>query len=103
MDTNDINNTQEARSSAAHGSAHCGEGLGRDCCNQPIIPKAKKLSMHTNRHRNCDGTRWGWNEGCTLNICWSNDRYFNEKRAGELVARWNAQNGRDQRPGAPKL
>ena len=64
--------------------------LGRDCCGQEIIPiLGKKLSVHRNRHTNCDGTGWGWIEGCTLNICWSNNKHFDEKRAYELAHRYN--------------
>ena len=67
--------------------------LGKDCCNQEIIPiQGKKLSMHTNRHPNCDGSSWGWIEGCTLNICWSNNHHwFNQKRASELVRHYNEE------------
>lgn len=66
--------------------------LGKDCCNQDIVPKSPsvRLSVHRNRHPNCDGTSWGWIDGCTLNICWSNNKGFNEKAARELANGWNA-------------
>ena len=65
--------------------------IGIDCCYQDIIPiyEEAALEVHTNRHPNTNGTRWGWVSGCTLNICWSNDNNFNEKEAEELVNRWN--------------
>ena len=67
------------------------ESIGIDCCNQEIIPVSKtvKLSVHTNRHPNCDRTDWGWIEGCTKNICWSDNKKFNKEAAYELVSRWN--------------
>lgn len=63
----------------------------KDCCNQEIIPiPGKKLSIHTNRHTSTAGNSWGWIEGCTLNICWSNDNNkFNHKAAGEFVREYN--------------
>lgn len=62
---------------------------GQDCCHQDIVPKNNQyLSLHTNRH-SADGTSWGWIEGCTLNICWSDNKYFNYKKASETVKRWN--------------
>ena len=60
-----------------------------DCCGQEIIPKDKKLSVHTNRHPNCNGTSWGWIEGCTLNICWSDDHCFDYAAALEFVKEYN--------------
>ena len=78
--------------------------LGRDCCGQEIIPiRGKKLSVYRNRHTNCDGTAWGWIEGCTLNICWSNNKQFNEQRARELAHRYNAlPNDQAEAPGGDK-
>jgi hypothetical protein len=68
------------------------EILGKDCCGQDIIPiKGMTLSQHTNRHTNCDGTSWGWIEGCTLNICWSNNETFNSKAASEIVSHYNSR------------
>lgn len=49
-----------------------GNIIGYDTCGQPIIPVRDKLEIFTNRHPNCYGTSWGWIEGCSLNICWSN-------------------------------
>lgn len=65
------------------------EILGIDCCGQEIIPIAKKLKVKTNAHRNCDGTPWGWIEGCSKNICWSNNNKFNYEKAEELVNKFN--------------
>lgn len=61
----------------------------KDCCGQEIIPKAKTLSVHTNRHTNCDRTSWGWIDGCTLNICWSNNKSFNKDSATKFVNDYN--------------
>lgn len=68
--------------------------LGKDCCNQDIIPIKDTLSIHTNRHRSTQGNNWGWIEGCSLNICWSNDDYkkFNHKAASDLVKKYNEEN-----------
>jgi hypothetical protein len=63
--------------------------LGIDCCNQEIIPRSKKLTLHTNCHPNTNGTLWGWIEGCTKNICWSNDNGFNQTKAKELINAFN--------------
>jgi hypothetical protein len=65
--------------------------LGIDCCGQEIIPMNENvtLEVHTNRHPNTDGTAWGWIEGCTLNICWSDNKKFARDKAIELVNAWN--------------
>lgn len=66
------------------------EILGKDSCGQNIIPiKGRKLSKHTNRHPNCDGSDWGWIDGCTLNICWSDNKSFNGKAAARIVSEYN--------------
>ncbi len=66
--------------------------IGYDTSNQPIIPVRKKLSVKTNAHSNCDGTSWGWIEGCSLNICWSDENTrFNREKAKELVRQYNAR------------
>lgn len=71
--------------------------LGTDCCGQPIIPMLDKLSMHTNRHPTTPGNAWGWIDGCSLNICWSNDdNRFNSKMASDLVEEYN-----NRKPTAP--
>ena len=68
------------------------EILGKDSCGQDIIPiKGMKLTKHTNRHPNCDGSSCGWIDGCTLNICWSDNKSFNSKKAGELVKEYNGR------------
>ena len=51
----------------------------------------------TNRHRNTDGTNWGWIEGAPGNICWSNNGTFNVAAAAEMVAGHN-QWLEDQKP-----
>lgn len=62
----------------------------KDCCNHEIIPiPGRKLSIHTNRHPNYDGTSWGCIEGCTKNICWSNDSEFDQQRARDFVDQYN--------------
>ncbi len=65
--------------------------IGKDNSNQEIVPvsKTRLLEVKTNRHTTCSGSEWGWIEGCTLNICWSDDKPFNKKKARELVNKWN--------------
>ena len=62
----------------------------KDCGNQDIIPVRETLSIQTNRHSNCDGSRWGWIEGCSFNICWSDNKTFNYKKASEFVHQYNS-------------
>ena len=61
----------------------------KDCCNQEIIPIKDKLEIHTNRHPNTDGTSWGWIDGCSANICWSDNKRFNHKEALKFVHDYN--------------
>jgi len=61
----------------------------RDCSNQIIKPITKRLEIHTNKHPNCDGTSWGWIDGCDKNIVWSNNKEFNYKKASEFVKGYN--------------
>jgi len=64
--------------------------LGKDASNQDIIPIRSKLEVKTNAHPNCDGTRWGWIEGCSKNIVWSNENSkFNKDKADKLVSDYN--------------
>jgi hypothetical protein len=64
--------------------------LGKDASNQDIIPIRSQLVVKTNAHPNCDGTRWGWIEGCSKNIVWSNENNkFNKDKADELVSQYN--------------
>lgn len=66
--------------------------IGYDTSRQPIIPVMNKLVIKENAHPNCDGTAWGWIEGCSLNICWSDaNSRFNRKKAEELVRQYNAR------------
>lgn len=82
----------QAPAGAVSDPAVCYAQIGTDCGGQPIIPRCKTLTMHTNRHTTTDGNLWGWIEGCTLNICWSNDsERFNSSKAAELVRWHNAQ------------
>lgn len=61
-----------------------------DCSGQEIVPVAKELTIHTNRHPNYDGAAWGWIEGCTKNIVWSdNCIWFDYKRATDFVREYN--------------
>ena len=65
--------------------------LGKDCSGQPITPinNDVELRIFKNRHPNTDGTSWGWIEGCTLHVCWSNNSNFNHVKARKLVNDWN--------------
>ena len=66
--------------------------IGYDTNGQPIITVRDKLVIKKNAHPNCDGTAWGWIEGCSLNICWSDENSrFNRQKAEELVSRYNAR------------
>jgi hypothetical protein len=65
-------------------------GVMKDSCGKEIIPMRERLSVHRNRHTNCDGTSWGWIEGCKGNICWSNNKSFNEEEAQRFVQEYNA-------------
>ena len=92
MNQNKIEANKEQRPTDVASGAVLGV-RGKDCCGQDIIPRpGRKLSAHRNRHPNCDGTGWGWIEGCTLNICWSNNNDFNEQKAYALVHRYNTPN-----------
>lgn len=65
--------------------------LGKDTSGQDIIPISTRLTLKTNRHPNTDGTEWGWIEGCTKNICWSDSTTkFNRLKATKLVQSYNA-------------
>lgn len=66
---------------------------GKDCCNHEIVPIRSALSLHTNRHRNVGGSKWGWIEGCDRNICWSNNKPFDYKAAREYVEAYNQKLG----------
>ena len=63
----------------------------KDCYGQEIIPiQGRRLSVHTNKHPNTDGTYWGWVEGCTVNILWSNsDDKFTKSDAVAFVDEYN--------------
>jgi hypothetical protein len=63
--------------------------LGIDCCGKEIVPVRDKLSMFRNRHSSCDGTSWGWIEGCDSHVCWADNKNFGSKQARELVNKWN--------------
>jgi hypothetical protein len=63
----------------------------KDASNQEIVPVAKRLEVHTNRHPTSDGYLWGWITGCTKNIVWGNDSSFNLEEAEKFVKEYNAQ------------
>lgn len=51
----------------------------------------------TNRHRNTDGSPWGWIEGAPGNVCWSDNQAFNSVAASQAVHEHN-QWLEDQKP-----
>lgn len=65
--------------------------IGISCDGKEIVPVAKRLSMHRNRHTTCDGNSWGWIEGCEKHVCWSDDfrSRLTSKQARELIEKWN--------------
>ena len=65
--------------------------FGVDCNGTEIYGQLDKISVHTNNHPNCDGSSWGWLEGCSKFVCWSNksSSRFTEKDADELANKWN--------------
>jgi hypothetical protein len=63
--------------------------LGKDCYGEEIIPRANKLSIHTNRYCDKDGNVGGWIEGCALNIFWADNSSFDYVKATELVFKFN--------------
>lgn len=70
--------------------------LGKSCNGTDIVGiPGREMSVHRNRHPNCDGTDWGWIEGCTKNICWSDKpgSRFKRKDAEELANTWNLKRG----------
>ena len=48
-----------------------------------------KWKLCTNRHPNCDGTDWGWIEGSSPEIFWSDNKPFNRKKAQIVVEAHN--------------
>ena len=90
-----MNNEQKAQSlpsaSLEQNGMLAGVILGKDASGQDIIPIRSNLEVKTNAHPNCDGTRWGWIEGSSKNICWSDENSkFNKEKADELVRSYNA-------------
>lgn len=65
--------------------------FGIDCNGTEIYGQLDKISVHTNNHPNCDGTSWGWLDGCSKFVCWSNksSSRFTKKDADELANKWN--------------
>ncbi|OZI59907.1 hypothetical protein [Bordetella genomosp. 11] len=43
----------------------------------------------TNRHTNTDGTSWGWIDGATGHVCWSDNERFNRAAASAAVTAHN--------------
>ncbi len=46
---------------------------------------------------NFDGSSWGWLEGCSKHVCWSDESgsRFTKKDAYELANKWNKR-GEDE-------
>lgn len=65
--------------------------LGIDCNGTEIYGKLDKISVYTNSHPNCDRSSWGWLEGCSKHVCWSDESRsrFMKKDAYELANKWN--------------
>ena len=65
--------------------------LGVDCNGTEIYGQLDKISVHTNNHLDYDGSSWGWLEGCSKFVCWSNrsSSRFTKKDADELANKWN--------------
>ena len=60
-----------------------------DCNGQIITHNDIPWCVKTNRHRNTDGTLWGWIAGAPGNICWANNKTFNFERACSVVEEHN--------------
>lgn len=53
-------------------------------CGSTDVPhNNQRWRTCTNRHPNTNGTSWGWIEGAPGNVCWSNDKSFDQAAAGE--------------------
>ena len=65
--------------------------LGISSDGTEIYGKRDMISVYTNSHPNVDGSSWGWLEGCSKHVCWSNSRSsrFTKKDAYELANKWN--------------
>jgi len=65
--------------------------LGTSSDGTEIYGKRDMISVHTNSHPNVDGSSWGWLEGCSKHVCWSNSSRsrFTKKDAYELANKWN--------------
>ncbi len=64
-----------------------------DHANKPIKNNSVPWQVATNRHRNCDGTTWGWIKGAPGNVCWSNSSAstsITEDEAHRIVIEHNA-------------
>ncbi|HKL86412.1 MAG TPA: hypothetical protein VJ861_08785 [Treponemataceae bacterium] len=65
--------------------------LGYSCNGTEIYGKLDKISVHTNKHPTHGDPLWGWLEGCSKFVCWSNksSSRFTKKDADELANKWN--------------
>lgn len=65
--------------------------LGISSNGTEIYGKLNKISVYTNNQPNCDGSSWGWLEGCSKLVYWSNTSgsRFTKKDADELANKWN--------------
>ena len=63
----------------------------RSLLNSAFV-KEKRWSVETNKHKTCRGNEWGWIEGASGNLCWSNDAgsRFTKEDANRKVADHNA-------------
>lgn len=51
-----------------------------------IEHNARRWEVKTNRHPTTSGYAWGWIEGAPGNLCWSNDKDFDQSAASEVVS-----------------
>lgn len=69
----------------------------KDAEGNEIIVQGRKLFIHENRHRDNDGNRFGWIEGCAskrpdgsgCTTIWSNGEKFNYEAARKFVLEYN--------------
>ena len=65
--------------------------LGIDCNGTEIYGQLNKISVHTSIYPNYDESSHGWLEGCSKQVCWSDESgsRFTKKDADELANKWN--------------
>ncbi len=54
-----------------------------------FLHTTKPWRVARNRHRNCNGTDWGWIEGAPGDDTWSDDKGFNSQAAALVVSMHN--------------